>query len=1109
MIKKEEIQQRRQEIAEIRHADSVYRDIIARNNEREDYEKRWFWELLQNAKDSVDSDQKIKVKIEISENEISFSHTGNSFELDDILSLIIQGSSKNDKQGKTGRFGTGFMTTYLLSKEVRISGMLTEDQGCFEFLLNRKASNNEEFYRTQKQSNEDFENSIRENSYLGNTEFQTKFSYALDEKGKHTARTGLHSLDELIPITQLFNEQIESVTVIENENVKTFTRSYTGKFQTDEGEIDGWEINTVINDSNEKTIKAYIFHDDTYDACIITHSVNENETIFPLTQSYPRLYFTFPLIGTEEIGIPVIINSTNFEPRVERDGIYLKKINEETNESQNKEIIQKALENSSRLFAKLLSKNGVKGIFELFNYSLSKDLKWVDHYWFNQIKNNVITQLSDQLVINSNAEDSLTSLNNLTIPYSNSPENTKKLWELLSHIKDLKIPLIDELNKWIEIAEKVAKLEIEAEDIYALDFVWGIKDLIKFIENREGFEGLESVLFTNVGDWLNKFYQLIVQILTFPLDRRILLNQDNKLRRGEGVLWDKCKDDELTLISKQTKLNFRNKLISRLIVPFHIPGIDEFSRQDAVNELKNYLNSLSETDFDQIELLQCNASFLKWLISKNEKETIRDLKVLSGGNNKNDETYIFDHFPKNEHLLLTPKRFFENDFPLYASLVRDKDCLNAIYNEYLTADDYKYLEENGFINYTPLVIREELISFRNLEYLIVNEDDLSHLKDEEGQIKHKIKITYTDYAYLTAADGHIYDRNKTQRSSLERFKFLLQEAVEKDKFFEDDIQEVTIEGISKPLHFHKCLWIYRAKKLNWINIKTESENSEPKFISETPSSKNLSELIKREDHLIKAIKGSKQQLLLNKLGIGVSDLIRNTLPNDELRLSWDKAITNMITSDADPELVQEIFNDASIKKEYEKRLLQRKIINRNQTIGKLVEDLFKEYINQLKETEFSIKIERKPFGSDYIITEDSSDLVNINNQREGFKINDWLIELKTTGRNYAAMTPLQAQTASENKNNYALIVIPLDGSEPDINYIRTNAKVIQQIGYKIDDIISDYNDVELIKADLITGKDGISVAIEDQNVRFKVSSEIWLSEQVDIKHFMETNFSRE
>ena len=133
MIQKEQIKQERQRIAGTIHADSVYRDIVARENEREDYEKRWFWELLQNAKDSVEENQSIKVKIEITDDQISFLHTGSPFELDDILSLIIQGSSKNNKEGKTGKFGTGFITTYLLSKEVCITGKLTNDLGCFSF----------------------------------------------------------------------------------------------------------------------------------------------------------------------------------------------------------------------------------------------------------------------------------------------------------------------------------------------------------------------------------------------------------------------------------------------------------------------------------------------------------------------------------------------------------------------------------------------------------------------------------------------------------------------------------------------------------------------------------------------------------------------------------------------------------------------------------------------------------------------------------------------------------------------------------------------------------------------------------------------------------------
>ena len=217
----------------------------------------------------------------------------------------------------------------------------------------------------------------------------------------------------------------------------------------------------------------------------------------------------------------------------------------------------------------------------------------------------------------------------------------------------------------------------------------------------------------------------------------------------------------------------------------------------------------------------------------------------------------------------------------------------------------------------------------------------------------------------------------------------------------------------------------------------------------------------------------------------------------------------MITSDVDPELVQEIFNDPSIKKEYEKRLNERKLISRNQRIGALIETLFNEFINNLKSQGVAINIKREPFGSDYLLTEDSSDLVNDNYEREGFKINDWLVELKATGKDYAAMTILQAQTASKNKDGYALIVVPLDGTEPDINFVKQNAKVISNIGARIEDVIADYDEIELRKKDLTTEKNGVSVNVEDQNVRLRIESAVWSSYDVyTIEEFVLTKFSK-
>ena len=195
------------------------------------------------------------------------------------------------------------------------------------------------------------------------------------------------------------------------------------------------------------------------------------------------------------------------------------------------------------------------------------------------------------------------------------------------------------------------------------------------------------------------------------------------------------------------------------------------------------------------------------------------------------------------------------------------------------------MASNGLINQYPLVVKKEVVNASTIELLIADEKDLIKLKDKDGQCVHRPELTYTDFAYLTTSTGHIFDRNKTSKSSFERFKFLLEEAVEKDPHFENEIQEISFEGLDKAIRFNTCVWVARAKRLQWVNYRTESNNSEAKFVSETPSSKNLSELLKFDENLIKKIRGSKQQILLQKLGIGVSDLLRNSLNSEELRVS--------------------------------------------------------------------------------------------------------------------------------------------------------------------------------------------------------------------------------
>ncbi|MFL9837197.1 hypothetical protein ABS768_06800 [Flavobacterium sp. ST-75] len=1101
MLDKTYIKNRRNEIAGIRHADSVYRDIEARLKERNEYEERWFWELLQNAKDSVEENGRVHIRIDITENSLSFSHSGNPFELDDILSLIVQGSSKVDKT-KVGRFGTGFMTTYLLSREVEITGALTNNDGFFSFKLNRNAIDNIEFYELQKKSNDEFDNSLRESSYLGTSLYQTRFKYLFDDLGKNTANVGLKSINNLIPYTQLFNNEIASIVINNNGVINEYEKEQLENILIEGKSIETWRVTNVVEGDVQSAYIAYLYRDSKYDVSILVNE--ETREIVDLSTEGAKLFFIFPLIGTEGIGIPVVINSRHFDPKIERDGIYLNYSHDSDN---NKSIIKNALSICCPLFLQVLKEKKINNIFKIYDFKEEKDYHWIDSEWFRLLKIEIIKSLCSINCITYHNSKEYCSFNDLTIPYNNSEDISFEIWTLYSELENAKIPDIARLIEWINVSKNIAQLY--KTDIYNISSIKGIKNLIDIVEDQRNLVNLTTLLREKdkIFPFINNLYKTIIQEYSqFPLDKSILLNKNGVFRIAEGMHWDNVTDEVLNQISTSLNINFPNKLIAEEIDFFESPGIDVLTKNHAVEILKNTLNTLPDREYLDENNQASNAKFLKWLIGESDIDNIKNLKIISDFK-LDSESIVVQTFIKAKHLILTPINFFNEEFPLYSNLIREKDCMHSIYSSILSDNDFRYLDNNGFIHYSPLVVRTELLDIKNVETLLVNPTDIEFLKDEEGKLKFPIECTYSDFAYLTASDGHIYERNSSSKSSMERFRFLFQEAVEKDPFFDEEYYKHYIEGIDKTFLFSKTMWLNRAKVLPWVIAKNILPDSEKKMLNVPPNSQNLSDLIKNEDSIMRLLREEKKQKFLSRLGVGVSDLIRNTLPNDQ-KISWDKAITNIITSNIDPELVQAIFSDPNIRKEYENRLSQRNLIQRNQNIGATVERLFKELIINYNTDGINININRKPFGSDYILTEDSSDLVNQNGERESFQIGTWLIELKATGKQSASMTELQVKTAVKPNQNYALIVIPLQDCEINIEYIRSNAKVIVDIRSYLQSIHNDYSNIKFQKEGLIQGKNGVSVEIEEQSVRFKIASSVWNKIGVySIESFVATNFS--
>lgn len=152
--------------------------------------KRWILELMQNATDVKYENEKLSIEIILDHDKLIFKHNGKYFRIKDILSMLQQVSSKSSQnlEGKTGKFGSGFIVTYLLSDTIDVKGIILLNENDFrefELTLDRSEQISEKLAKNIKKSIELFEK-IEENpnnfkvrpNYLKNRK-ETDFILAL------------------------------------------------------------------------------------------------------------------------------------------------------------------------------------------------------------------------------------------------------------------------------------------------------------------------------------------------------------------------------------------------------------------------------------------------------------------------------------------------------------------------------------------------------------------------------------------------------------------------------------------------------------------------------------------------------------------------------------------------------------------------------------------------------------------------------------------------------------------------------------------------------------------------------------------------------------------
>lgn len=599
-------------------------DGIEQLSDRRSSKRRWIWELLQNAKDVAN--EQVRVEIVLTKDYVEFRHNGKPFSIENITYLIEQVSSKerntevNELPKTTGKFGTGFMTTHLLSPQVEVSSILQNiEDGSFSYkrfkvLLDRSAKNLDEMIQKVDDAFSIFEEIDNDSLYPPLTNYQqnqncdTSFRYVLDNTGLQVAKAGIEDLQNAIAYALAFIPTIQSVTVTDDTKESIYCYQTINRHQI--GKI---SIVTIERDSAESPCETQTI------ACLS----NENQTtiavqvevlgdnlysIKEIANEIPILFCEFPLIGSESFPYPVVINSHLFNPTEPRDSILLNPENEQKTPL-NKAIIEEA----TLLYGDLL--NQVTSDWQ--NVHLLGKLKSkaklpenIDTNWYEEkIANQIVAKLSDAPVVETVSGNRICLSQALILDYKLKRDDVQEFADLASSLHANRLPKLDHILDWHDI------LKSDFGKKFADKIRYTLEQLLQDIATQQTLDQLATRLSKSDSDtleWIDKVIPFTRKSQEDLLDQHnIIPNQYNQFKKKKELYKDQAIPEALKDVLMILGLDWRTTLAHKQLT-YQLSQVCDINQ--AVDEINKVIRSISHSSLRKAvySLVSCFPSDAKF-----------------------------------------------------------------------------------------------------------------------------------------------------------------------------------------------------------------------------------------------------------------------------------------------------------------------------------------------------------------------------------------------------------------------------------------------------------------------------------------------------------------
>lgn len=565
--------------------------VGAPQEEKKCYMRRWVWELIQNANDA--SSGNLNIKINVSENVLTFAHTGIPFDYDSLFSLITQISEKADSENDSiGRFGTGFITTCLLNRDIDISGIYKTKDGRyvnFDFKLCRSGSDRSQLRKQIIRNLECLEKleTLTTNAKFDISNYNTIFTYRInrDNISLHSAlENGRNDLFNQVAFVLAFSDKINSIQYNSFKWTKDVTKQ--NKFL-----ITIREVN--LENLQVKTIQLLVFSKENVQIALLANEVGNTFEIKPYSENTSLLFCQFPLIGSEYYSLPIVVNSKDFIVNDPRSSILENDFN--------KKIINQAIVLYDEALDYLIRKKA-----SCF-YNVCKLPTKMQGKYHEEIRADIRNVYERKPIVRLRNDEyvclKLGDKPNIIVP--KMPENKElyedKLWNILNYYNNINLVHKNEYKLWSCIFEKSHK---QLDDI-----IFGIKGSPK--------------LYLNCMEFMNDFYRLLIdseEINNFYLED-IFINQVDSFTSLNELYFDKNISLELReiynllLSSKKPIKSLEEGLLNKKILVFDEENIQKKYKLRIKDDTKVLKDIASEVNHQFS--LESNGSY------------VRDEKIIS------------------------------------------------------------------------------------------------------------------------------------------------------------------------------------------------------------------------------------------------------------------------------------------------------------------------------------------------------------------------------------------------------------------------------------------------------------------------------------------------